>query len=106
MKKALVTSICLAAFGLCLYGAVGLWQLRTATTTDAPLILANPMLRLTSIGLYAENSQAPLDLGTVAGQIKDRLYLMIAMGVVMFGVCIWRYAPRRTASISQPSYQA
>lgn len=106
MKKALVTSICLAAFGLCLYGAVGLWQLRTATTTDAPMILANPMLRLTSIGLLAENSPTAVDLGTIAGQIKDRLYLMIAIGVVTFGVCMWRFAPRRSATMSQPSYQA
>jgi hypothetical protein len=106
MKKVLITSICLVAFGLCLYGAVGLWQLRTATATDAPMILANPMLRLTSIGRYAENSQTAVDLDSVAGQIKDRLYFMIALGVVMFGVCMWRFAPRRTATISQPSYQA
>ena len=106
MRKALLTTFCLVAIGLCLFGIAGLWHLRSLATTDGPLILLDPLLRMTAIGLWAENTQTPIDLGGLACQIRDRFYTLIAIGITMFSVGIWRFASRRSGPIIVPRFQS
>ena len=108
MKKALLATLCLVALALCFSGAVGLWQLRVAATSAVPAILDYPLLRLASMGLFPQNTQTPIDLAAFSGQIRDRLVIMIALGLglLVIGGSIFRFARRRTGQVVRPGFQA
>ena len=101
MRRALVATLGLIALSLCLCGAIGLWQLRIASTTSATDIFELPLLRLASSGLVPEDGQSPMELTTFVEQIGDRFLLVIATGLVLLilAVCLMQLTRRQNLRV-------